>query len=512
MIINRQDYLDKVLGCWMGKNIGGTLGAPMEWERQINDVSFYTQDLHGEPLPNDDLDIQLLWLIAMEEKGVNIDAHTLAEYWCMYVAPHWAEYGTGKINMRAGLLPPVCGTFKNDYKDSCGSFIRSEIWACITPGLPHLAARYAYEDAILDHGDGEGTYSEVFCAVLESAAFVISDLRALVDIGLSYIPKDCGTAMAVQCAVDCFDKKMKWQDARDEILRHHRGSTFMGLANRTSPDDHKKGFADGKQGYDAPSNVAITVYGLLYGGDDFNKMICTTVNCGEDTDCTGATAGSVYGIMHGIDGIPEKWIKPIGRGIKTIALNQGDLWGNQLIPPTIDNLTERTATLAAKVLIQQRNPTLCISEDQPTDLSDANPNKLHSEDQGREFYTAMDGPRFDFDFFTVDVHYGDNPLVRNNEPKKVQLTIHNRYRAQANLSLHWYTPEGWTISPAPDGALLSLPPNIGKPLLLEFSLQAETVTKSMNRFVVELTIEGRPTVMLVPITLMNGNLEPAELE
>jgi len=29
----------------MGKNIGGTLGAPFEWIRQVNDVSYYTHDL-----------------------------------------------------------------------------------------------------------------------------------------------------------------------------------------------------------------------------------------------------------------------------------------------------------------------------------------------------------------------------------------------------------------------------------------------------------------------------------
>ena len=74
----------------------------------------------------------------------------------LYVTPHWAKYGTAKINMRSGLLPPLSGTYSNDYKDSCGAFIRSEIWACIAPGFPQLAARYAYEDAILDHGNGEG--------------------------------------------------------------------------------------------------------------------------------------------------------------------------------------------------------------------------------------------------------------------------------------------------------------------------------------------------------------------
>ena len=206
---------DKVLGCWLGKNVGGTLGAPFEWKRQINQVSFYVQEnLNGQPMPNDDLDIQLLWLCALEEKGLEINAHQLAEYWCLYVAPHWNEYGTAKINMRQGLQPPLSGTFQNDFKHSCGSYIRSEIWACIAPGLPHVAARYAYEDAILDHGNGEGLYAEIFMATLESAAFVESDLRKLIDIGLSYIPKDCGVAKAVHTTLVCFDRGISWQESR----------------------------------------------------------------------------------------------------------------------------------------------------------------------------------------------------------------------------------------------------------------------------------------------------------
>jgi hypothetical protein len=94
MNINTQAYLYKVLSCWIGKSIGGTIGAPMEWRRQVNNVTFYTQDLGGDPLPNDDLDIQLLWLIALEEQGPHLDAHVLADYWLTFVTPHWSEYGT----------------------------------------------------------------------------------------------------------------------------------------------------------------------------------------------------------------------------------------------------------------------------------------------------------------------------------------------------------------------------------------------------------------------------------
>lgn len=51
--LNIETYRDKVLGCWTGKNIGGTLGTPFEGPPVTHDITFYTQDLNGEPLPND---------------------------------------------------------------------------------------------------------------------------------------------------------------------------------------------------------------------------------------------------------------------------------------------------------------------------------------------------------------------------------------------------------------------------------------------------------------------------
>jgi hypothetical protein len=47
---------------------------------------------------------------------------------------------------------------------------------------------------------------------------------------------------------------------------------------------------------------------------------------------------------------------------------------------------------------------------------------------------------------------------------------------------------------------------LGAPLTFEFELTCDNITRSMNRAVLEITCEGRPTVMLVPITLLNGNL------
>ncbi len=176
--------------------------------------------MDGKPLPNDDLDIQILWLLALEDKGIHIDAKTMGEYFNEFMIFTHAEYGVAKTNLRTGFQPPVTGSFNNDFKDSCGSYIRAEIWACLFPGKPEKAAEYAFEDAIIDHGDGEGVYAVIFIAVMESAAFYIKDIRKLIEIGLSYIPEavhfgedtDCtagtiASLFGIMYGVDFFEKK-----------------------------------------------------------------------------------------------------------------------------------------------------------------------------------------------------------------------------------------------------------------------------------------------------------------
>ena len=39
MKLNYSTYKDKVYACWIGKNIGGTMGTPYEGRRQINDIA-----------------------------------------------------------------------------------------------------------------------------------------------------------------------------------------------------------------------------------------------------------------------------------------------------------------------------------------------------------------------------------------------------------------------------------------------------------------------------------------
>ena len=68
MKLNFDKYKDSVKACWIGKNIGGTMGGPYEGHREMLDIKGFSTP-ENVVLPNDDLDLQLVWLIAVENIG-----------------------------------------------------------------------------------------------------------------------------------------------------------------------------------------------------------------------------------------------------------------------------------------------------------------------------------------------------------------------------------------------------------------------------------------------------------
>lgn len=94
----------------------------------------------------------------------------------------------------------------------------------------------------------------------------------MIQIGLSYIPADCRTALAVKDLVDWHREGKDWLEARALVLELHGSDNFT----------------------DAPQNIAFTILGWLYG-ENFGDAILKAVNCGYDTDCTGCYAWSNLG-------------------------------------------------------------------------------------------------------------------------------------------------------------------------------------------------------------------------
>ena len=446
--LSKVELKDKISGCWLGKNIGSTLGEAYEGKKKQFSLTFY-DPFPEKSSPNDDLDLQLVWLQMLEEKGVDFTLSDLAKYWKKYLVSYpWNEYGFCQVNLRSGLLPPVSGCFNNYFVDEMGSPIRSEIWACIAPAHPQLAAEFAWKDAVLDHAGGEGVYGEMFWAALQSAAFVLSDPRELIGIGLNMIPVHSLISRAVREAVWCSDHDLSWQEARERIVRiygHHKPCN-------------------------APQNHAFTILGWLYG-TDFGDRLCAAVNCGYDTDCTGATLGATLGILDGASSIPQKWLAPVGT---EVVLHK--LTGPINAPANVEELTDRTLRITETLLDKFGYASLGDRTAVPeTDALMLPDNRRALEIlQNDTQCTIFEGNKWDVHF-----HYCGEPAVEQAKIKPIEISLRQNGRnitdrAEIELRL----PEGWRILDTGKGAWgkrwTLLPEKVSESMTVGFSVLTDS--------------------------------------
>ncbi|WP_158606392.1 ADP-ribosylglycohydrolase family protein [Paenibacillus ginsengarvi] len=450
-ILNENDYYRIVYGGWLGKNIGGTLGAPVEGRKELLSLTFYPK-LPDGPLENDDLDLQLVWLHALEQYGPSLTARELGQEWTEHVFFPFDEYGYALANLRRGLLPPVAGWFGNPFTNCMGSPIRSEIWAMAAPGAPEVAARYAYEDAIVDHAGGEGVYGEMFFAALESAVFMEKDRDRLIEIGLTYIPQDCRTALALRDLIRWHKEGYDWKEARELVLKHHGHSNFT----------------------DAPQNIAFTILGWLYG-ESFEDAILKAVNCGYDTDCTAATLGAILGMLLGPDALPEKWVAPVGERVVVSPPIKGFP-----APKNLDELTKRTIRMGKQILAAW-DTGIIVHPDLPTswnreDGAAAPPAELWERGVTGNRYRLPQGTIGCPDAeLTVD--YGPSgPAIGAGQATKIAFRFTNRSGVPLEGSVALVLPEGWSGSSAQS---ISLEP--GESLDWEAEIRASNDVRSVNR-------------------------------
>ncbi|MEN6371131.1 MAG: ADP-ribosylglycohydrolase family protein [Armatimonadota bacterium] len=282
--IDYKTYFDRVYGCWLGKCIAGTIGAPYEGMKELLNFD-YDPSMTAKMLPNDDLDLQVLWLSVLEEKGISFTSDDLADAFLSKCPYSPGEYGIFKKNYARKIHPPLSGEYNNRYYlEGMGCPIRSEIWACIAPGNPELAAKCAGKDGVLDHA-GNSVYAEQFLAGMQAAAFFESDLLKLIDTGLSLIPSDCKFAGLVRDVKSWYTQNSDWKYVRSKIIK------FYGHPDCTN----------------MYQNMGFTLLSLLAGEMDFLKTTMIALNCGYDTDCTCASAGALLGIIYGSQYLTEKY-------------------------------------------------------------------------------------------------------------------------------------------------------------------------------------------------------------
>ena len=484
--LNFSEYCDKVHACWLGKNIGGTLGAPYEGTHEYLSVTGFPKGTRGAAA-NDDLDLQLVWLQAVEFSGVkNISAYTLGEYWLAFVTPHWAEYGIAKNNMRCALPPSVAGDHANVWKHSNGAWIRTEIWATLAPAAPSVAATYAAEDAKVDHGTGEGTVAAAFVAALESAAFAVRDRKELIRLAAEHIPPNSRTAITARLALHCYESGMPLREARDAVVAEN---------------------ADiGDGWFQAPSNVGFVLLGLLYGEGDFKRSVLAALNCGDDTDCTAATIGAVMGILLGKKGLPKDWRRHIGDAIVTACINTGVSW----VPITsCKQLTERVARLAPAMLAENNAHTVLGGGKTKIDAEGAQ--SLRGAASCEKFAACKPYSfSMPFAFFTAEVVYRGEPVLGAGQEARFALKLYNNVKAYGNrpytLQIRLLLPDCVRADKRefcvflPHWSQLTQKYETEE---IEITLYAKEELPPQIRVVAEITAEGHYTAGYVPVVFLN---------
>lgn len=314
--LTNAQVFDLIYGAWLGRAAGCTLGKSIEgWHKeQIDSYLQFAQALplddyiplvEGHPdgrlprLPectrgqiqymarDDDMDYTILGLHIMERHGPDFTSLNVANTWLSRL-PYYLVYTAERAayrNLVNNLLPPESATHRNPYREWIGAQIRADMWGYVAPGWPEKAAELAFRDASISHVKN-GIYGEMFVAATLAAAFVVTDVEEVINIGLSEIPANCRLAEAVRDTVTWSKQLSDWEQVWTKINEKYGHYHTVHTIN----------------------NAALVVMALMLAQRNYETSIVVAVRGGWDTDCNGATAGSVCGMMLGASALPEKWV------------------------------------------------------------------------------------------------------------------------------------------------------------------------------------------------------------
>jgi len=325
---------DKVLGAWVGRACGCLLGKPIEgihthelypflqesgnWplhryivskdiSRERKEINpFFTEphrqcwaDLVERAPSDDDTNYTVLYQLLIEKYGRDFTPENVQEAWIIYQSKN--AYCTAErvayCNTVKGYRGHAAALWQNPYREWIGAQIRGDYFGYINPGDPERAAEMAWRDASISHVKN-GIYGEMFAAAMIAQAAVENDLEKIILAGLAQIPVTSRLYEAVMKVMDGWRCGITQQDCHKMIHTDW---------NENHPHDWCHTI----------SNAMIVVMALLYGEGDYSKSICMAVQSCFDTDCNGATVGSILGMRDGSSAVGEEWVAPINGMLDT---------------------------------------------------------------------------------------------------------------------------------------------------------------------------------------------------
>jgi len=308
----KPEYIEKIYAGWLAKIIGIRLGAPIEgWtyeqiKEKYGELHYYPVD-YKRFAADDDSNGPIFFIRALEEcrNGINLTAADIGDT-VLNCVPYersffwWGGYGistehTAYLNLRAGVKAPNSGSAELNglaVAEQIGGQIFIDSWGLVCPANPDLAAKYAEMAASVTH-DGNGIYGGVFIATCIAHAFQENNMHAIIEKGLSYIPHDCEYTRVVRAVMAYHaTNPSNWRDCYKYIFDNFGYDRYPG-------------------GCHIIPNTAVMILALLYGEGKFDDTLNICNMCGWDTDCNVGNIATIMGVVCGLEGIDDKWRKPI---------------------------------------------------------------------------------------------------------------------------------------------------------------------------------------------------------
>lgn len=324
------ELCDRAYGAWLGRVSGCLLGKPVEgWRRPrmwgyLRDTGrfplsgYFSLDAPAEirekyevradrcfietveAMPeDDDTNYTTTGLAILKTHGRNFTPADVARFWLNEI-PILHTCTAERVAYRNLCLlvpPPASASFRNPYREWIGAQIRADFWGYAAPGNPELAAEFAWRDACVSHVKN-GIYGEMWAAAMIAAAWVTADLNAILEAGLAQIPARCRLGDAVR-------RVMAW---------HREGLEYDTACERIHQEWNENRAHDWCH---TISNAMVVTLGLLWGERRFGDSLTRAVQACFDTDCNGATVGSIVGLIHGAGEVPREWTAPFNDTLLT---------------------------------------------------------------------------------------------------------------------------------------------------------------------------------------------------
>jgi len=340
---------DRVTGAWLGRCIGCFLGKPAEGVRSDRFwpflkatrqwpirryLRFGVRGKAAEGFPDltrrnrcdrlrympvdDDTNYTTTGFLIVRKHGADFTPADVAQFWLGNL-PLLATCTAERVayrNLALGIDPPASARYRNPYREWIGAQIRADAFGYVSMGNPQRAAEFAWRDASISH-IRNGIYGEMLVAAMLAAAPYCASPADLLKVGLSEIPKTSRLFADLTEAMDWRARGLTYDEAVGKI--------------------HAKW--DEKVGHDwchTNSNAVICAVALLWGEGDFGQSVCRAVQPCFDTDCNGATVGSIMGMSLGARNLPACWVDRLSDTLHTSLMGYPVVKITQIARETFD--------------------------------------------------------------------------------------------------------------------------------------------------------------------------------